>query len=138
MAYKITWETEGILINYSDFLTSREMIESATKIHADPCFDEQRYVINDTSRITGHDLCEDSFIEIAAANYGAYASNPNCRIAYVTTDQKLTKIIRETLMMPGLKSYEIGVKPTVGEARDWLDSQPRKHEISITMGARLR
>lgn len=138
MAYQITWEPEGVLTNYSGFLSAREMAESATKLQADPRFDEMRYVINDLSRVSGHDLTEDSILQIAVLNYGAHASNPNCRIAYATADERLTKIIRATLMMPSMKSYEVEVKPTASEARDWLSSKPRLHEISSIQGIRIR
>jgi len=134
MAYDINWEPEGIHKHYSGFVTGREMIESATKIQCDPRFDDMRYVINDFTGITGHDLSIDAFTDLAASNYGAHASNPNCRIVYVTTDTNLVKVIQDTLMSPAFISYEVEVKPTISEARDWLDSQPRKHELSSTLG----
>jgi hypothetical protein len=134
MAYEIAWEPEGVVICYSGFVTARELIESANKIQADPRFDDMQYVIDDLLELKGCDLSKESFLDLAAANYGAYASNPNCRIAYVTKDVGLSQIIKETLMMPGLSSYEVEVKPTVSEARDWLSSKPRLQEISSTMG----
>jgi len=134
MAYDTKWEPEGIYRHHSGFVTGREMIESAKQTQSDPRFDEMRYVIDDFTDITGHDLSIDAFTYLAASNYGAHASNPNCRLVYVTTDTNLVKIIRGTLMSPDLVSYEVEVKPTLSEARDWLDSLPRKHEISSVMG----
>lgn len=134
MAYDIKWEPEGIHKHCTGFVTGREMIESATKIQCDPRFDNMRYVINDLTGITGHDLSIDAFTDLATSNYGAHASNPNCRIVYVTTDANLVKIIRDTLMSPALSSYQVEVKPTLSEARDWLDRQPRQHEMSSTFG----
>lgn len=136
MAYEMVWEPEGVYSGYSGFVSGREMIESAKKIHADPRFDEARYVIKDLSRVSQHDLSEAVFTDIAVANYGAHLSNPNCRIVCVTPDEDLTKIIENTLKSPDMRSYQVEVKPTLSEARDWLDSQPRLFEVSSVMGVR--
>lgn len=136
MAYNIVWEPDGIHGEYSGFVTGREMIESATKIQADPRFDEVRYVINDFANVTRYDLSEEAFTDLGVANYGAHASNPNCRIVYVTIDKDLTKIIENTLKSPDLRSFQVEVKPTLLEARDWLDSLPRLHELSNIMAMR--
>ena len=137
MAYEILWEPEGIHKKYTGLVSGREMIESAQKIQSDRRFDEMRYVINDFSEISGHDLSVEAFLDLAASNYGAHASNPNCRIVFVTIDQGLTKMVEDTLMSPGLSSYQVVVKPTVSEARDWLERQPRQHEISSVLGFRI-
>lgn len=136
MAYNIVWEPDGVHKQYSGFITGRELLESCRKIHSDPRFDEMRYVINDLSEVAGHDLATDTLTDLAVANYGAHFSNPNCRVVFVTPDENLAKTITDNLMSPTVKSYQVEVKPTVSEARDWLDSQPRLYEMSGVMGIR--
>jgi hypothetical protein len=48
------------------------------------------------------------------------------------------KIIENTLMLPELSSYQVEIKPTLLDARDWLDRQPRQHELSSSLGIRFR
>ena len=134
MPYEIVWEPEGVHKSFTGFVSGRELTESATKVQGDPRFDEMRYLINDFSNIAGNDLSIDAFLDLAAANYGAHASNPNCRIVFVTTDPGLMKIIENTLM----SSYQVEIKPTLLDARDWLDRQPRQHELSSSLGIRFR
>jgi hypothetical protein len=134
MGYNIVWEPDGIHKHYSGFVTGREFLESYRKIHSDPRFDEVRYVINDLTKITGHELTADALTDLAVANFGAHLSNPNCRVVFVTSDGNLAKTITKNLMSPDLKSYQVEVKSTVSEARDWLDSQPKLFEMSGVMG----
>jgi len=136
MTYEIKWEPEGIHKHYFGFVTGREMLESAMKIQCDSRFDDMRYVINDFTGITGHDLSINAFTDLAASNYGAHASNPNCKIVYVTTDESLVKIIQDTLMSPDMSSYVVEVRPSLSAARDWLASLPRQHEMSGITGIR--
>jgi hypothetical protein len=136
MAYELIWEPEGVHKRFSDVVTARELIQSVEQVQRDPRFDEIHYVIDDFSNIAGHQLSDEVFIELSAINYGAHASNPNCRIAYVSTDPSLVKPIRDILVAGHLPSYQIEVWPSLSEARDWLDSQPKLHLMSNVMGFR--
>lgn len=138
MPYSLIWEPDGVLIEFSGTLTARELIHSARQLHSDPRFDESRYVINDLSAISGHQLSDETLRELSAINYGAYASHPNCRIVFVTTDDALAVQLDAILMAPEMASYEIESRPTISAARDWLDSQPQLHMMSNIMGFRVR
>ncbi|MDR2839249.1 MAG: hypothetical protein LBV49_11895 [Azonexus sp.] len=138
MSYEITWEPEGVLATFAAPVTVRDLIGSVRKMHADSRFDEGRYVINQLPDDTGPALTEDALIELAALNYGAYTSHPNCRIAFVTADVALGQLIEQVLTRPGLASYQVKVLNSLTAARDWLDSQPDLHLMSSVMGLRLR
>ena len=138
MAYEIVWEPDGVLVQFTAQVSAREFLNSATQIQGDSRFDEARYVINDFSAITGHELGEEVLTELSALQYGAYASHPNCRIVFVTADTGLAEQVKRILMAPEMTSYEVEVLPTVSDARDWLDSQPQLHMMSNVMGFRLR
>ena len=134
MAYELIWEPDGIHKQFSGFVTGREFIESVENVQADPSYDDIRYVINDFSEVNGHEVSEDVLVQLAAINYGAYSSNPNCRIAFVTKDDEFAHRIKKTLMAPDLISYQTEVCPSVPDARDWLDSQPKLQTLSNVMG----
>ena len=134
MAYELIWEPDGIHKRFSGFVTGREFIESVEYAQSAPCFDDVRYVINDFSEIDGNALSEDTLVQLAAINYGAYSSNPNCRVAFVTMDKELARLIKQVLTAPDLISYQTEVYSKVSDARDWLESQPKLHTLSNVMG----
>lgn len=137
MAYELVWEPDGVLRKFSGTVSAREFINSIERVQSDARFDDARYVINDFSDISGHGLSEDTLIEAAILQYGAYASNPNCRVVFVTTEAALAGLVRDSQATSQLKSYQTEVMPTLTEARDWLDSQPQLQLMSNVMGFRI-
>ena len=121
MSYELVWEPDGVIKEFSGVVSAREFIEAVENVQGDYRFDDVRYVINDFLAVTKHELSEDVLTEVAVLQYGAYASNPNCRIVFVTTDQELSARIRNTPAVAGLISYQTEVFPTVSTARDWLE-----------------
>ena len=137
MAYELVWEPDGVIKQFSGIVRAREFIQSVENIQGDYRFDDARYVINDFLAVTEHELSEEVLTEVAVLQYGAYASNPNCRIVFVTTDEALATRIKNTPAVAGLISYQTEVFPTVTAARDWLDKQPQLHLMSNVMGFRI-
>lgn len=137
MAYELVWEPDGVVLQFSGGVSSREFIQAVENIQGDSRYDDARYVIHDLLGVTQHQLSEEALTEVAVLQYGAYASNPNCRIVYVTLDDALAARVRNLPTISGLSSYQTEVCPTVSEGRDWLDSQPQLHLMSNVMGFRL-
>ena len=138
MAFELVWEPDGVLKRFSGTVSADEFLRSVKQIQGDSRFDDVRYVINDFSGAAADKLCEETLTELSAMQYGAYASNPNCRIAFVTTDQAFAERVKRILLSPDMMSYQVEVTPTLSEARDWLDSQPQLHLLSDVMGFRIR
>ena len=137
MAYEIIWEPEGVIRQFSGNVSAREFIQSVEQVQGDSRYDDLHYIINDFSAASAVALNEEVLTELAVLYYGAYASNPNCRVVFVTTDPALAALVRKVLQKGPVVSYSTEVFPTVGEARDWLDSQPQLHLMSNVMGFRL-
>lgn len=137
MAYELVWEPDGVIKQFSGTVSAREFVEAVENIQGDFRFDDARYVIADLSSVTKHEITEDVLTEVAVLQYGAFASNPNCRVVYVTTDEQLAARVRNTPAVAGLVSYQTEVCPTLSAARDWLDSQPQLHLMSNVMGFRI-
>lgn len=138
MACEMVWEPDGVVKRFSGPVTSDEFVWSVKQSQSDSRFDETRYIINDFSQVTSNSISDRCLTEVAALNYGAYASNPNSRIVFVTLDEGFSERIRRTLMSPDMASYAVEICPTIEEARDWLDAQPQLHLLSDVMGFRLR
>ena len=134
MAYEIIWEPEGVIRQFSESVSAREFMQSVERVQGDSRYDDMRYIINDFSSASASALGEEVFTELAVLHYGAYASNPNCRVVFVTADKTLAGLVRQ---QGPVVSYPTGVLPTLVEARDWLDSQPQLHLMSNVMGFRL-
>lgn len=137
MAYEQLWEPDGVVRKFSGKVSAREFINSVEQVQGDARFDDARYVINDFSLVTEHGLSEEALTEAAILQYGAYASNPNCRVVFVTTDALLAGLVKDSQATSQLKSYQTEVLPTLTEARDWLDSQPQLQLMSNVMGFRI-
>lgn len=138
MAYELVWEPDGVLKRFSGTVAADEFLRSVKQVQGDSRFDDMRYIISDFSAALADKIGDDVLTELSAMHYGAYASNPNCRIAFVTTDPAFAERIRRILLSPDMRSYHVEVSPSVTEARDWLDSQPQLHLLSDVMGFRIR
>ena len=134
MASRLVWEPEGVLAIHAGSLASAAFLDSVRRIQSDPRFDDARYVIHDFSQVAGHGIPSATLTELAILHYGAWASSPNCRVVFVCTDPELAGDIRRVLGAADLASYECEVRPTLVEARDWLDEQPQLMRISEVMG----
>lgn len=137
MAFELVWEPDGVIKQFSGQVSAREFIQAVERVQGDSRFDEVRYIINDFSAMTGHELSDEILTEAGVLQYGAYASNPNCRIVYVTADEGLIALVRLNLATTSIDSYQTEIQPTLLAARDWLDSQPQLHLMSNVMGFRI-
>ncbi|AXS80278.1 hypothetical protein [Dechloromonas sp. HYN0024] len=137
MAYELVWEPEGVINRFSGVVRAWELVQSVETIQGDARFDDTRYVINDFLAVTEYEMGAEILTEVAVLQYGAYNTNPNCRIVFVTTDDALATLVRGVPESSGITSYQTEVCPTVSAARDWLDSQPQLHLMSNVMGFRL-
>ncbi|WP_300054739.1 hypothetical protein [Malikia sp.] len=127
MTCEIVWEHKGVYKRLSGHVSADEFVRSVETIQADPRFDDIRYVINDFSAVTGHELDEDMLIELAAIQYGAQASNPQVRAVYVGTDPRLTQRLESILLEgPQHPVYRVTLFETLPQARDWLQIELAK------------
>ena len=126
MPCEIVWEHRGVHKQLSGHLSASEFQRSVEAIQADPRFDEIRYVINDFSAVTGHELDEQRLLELAAIQYGAQASNPQVRVVYVGADPQLARRIRSALIDSQRSLYRVALFDTLPQARDWLQGEMGK------------
>lgn len=130
MAYEVIWEPQGIYKRLSGFVSAEEFIKSVEAVQSHPRFHEVRYVINDFSAVSGHGLTDDFLIGLEALQYGAHASNPRCRIFFVTQDDELASLINKHLVDGHLVSYEVVITRTLAQARLWIETQPVTFRLS--------
>lgn len=137
MAYELVWEAQGIHKLLSGFVSADEFIKSVDAVQGHPRFNEMRYVINDFSNVTGHGLTEDLLLRLEALHYGAHATNPRCRIFFVTKDEELANLVNKHLVESRLVGYEVVVTSTVAQAHLWIETQPVIFRLSPRHGNRI-
>lgn len=60
MAHTISWNTEGIIRNFSEGISPGEILQSNIEIYTQPKFEKVKYMINDFREVTS--LTEDTKI----------------------------------------------------------------------------
>ena len=127
MPCEIIWEHKGVLKRLSGHVSAEEFVRSVEAIQADPRFDDIRYVINDFSQVTSHELDADLLQELAAIQYGAQASNPQVRAVYagLKHDPELAGLLQSILIGAKRSVYRVAVFETLPQARDWLQGEMR-------------
>ena len=127
MPCETIWENKGVLKRLSGHVSAEEFVHSIEAIQADPRFDDIRYVINDFSQVTSHELDEDLLQELAAIQYGAQASNPQVRAVYVGLggDPVLAQLLQSVLIGSQRSVYRVALFESLPQARDWLQGEMR-------------
>lgn len=120
MPFKTTWETHGLLTEWSGHATNTEMVQMQERVHCDPRFDVSvRYSIHDFSK------CE-SFtpnrrdVEFSAAIDGAAGMTSKAlKIAIVAANAGAADMVSQYLNTR-LSPYPVKFFATLQEAREWL------------------
>jgi len=124
MAHESIWNPEGVHKKLSGFITAIDIIRAAVEVMSDQRFFDVRYIIKDLSEVTEHTLTPDTLADLAVIYCGFQSINPNYRIAFVTLDENLAKIIKCTLTSPRYASCPVETSRTISDAKDWLGKQP--------------
>ena len=129
MAFEIIWEPLGIYKRFWGFVSIPELIESVAGPRGDPRFDSLRYVIYDFLAVHAHEITDQAIAGIAAVSIGGHASNPNVRVALLTTDNAIKDLAWQFASLT-LASYPIQIFQQPADARAWLQSKPRPGKLN--------
>ena len=120
MKIEFFWQNGGLLKRKSGALSEAEFLSSAEQTLNDPRFNEAQFVINDFQQVTGHEFSRGMLPYLATLQYGSKASNSRCRVVFVSRDETLLALIKDTLATRDLDHFEVGIASSIQEARDWL------------------
>ena len=120
MNYKTTWTTKGVIITFSDVVACEELFQAVDEINSDPRFDEIRYQIRDYTKITEFNVDVECVTKIAAWDKAAAMSNPNMKIAIVTTDSVMQILSSLYLAEIFMSHWEGKIFNTMDEAQQWV------------------
>ncbi len=119
MAYELLWEGKLLYRSYSGRVTRLEIEQSIADGHNDPRFDLLRYVINDYSGCDSLVISPIEIEEIAAITGAAESVNPRLRVAFITSDADIRKIVEAYLGEKLTKSPSC-IVTSIPAAREWL------------------
>lgn len=119
LGYSIQWEVNGVVKTYFGHVTSPEVVESVVLTESDERFDRLHYVINDFLGVQAMDGVQSDIDAVAAHDVGAAATNPNIKIAMVTSQPTVIELVQRYLRASG-DVFTTRIFPSMAEARAWL------------------
>ena len=123
MSHANVWEPHGVVVQFWRTVSGDEFVRASQEIAADPDFDALRFIIVDFTGVSEHTIDEAALQDIAVVRIGSIATNPNVRIAMVTTDRGMATLTQSANVDPFVGTHEVKVFATVALARQWLQQQ---------------
>ena len=124
MPYTLHWDGQGLVKKLTGFVSADEHVESTDASTSHPKFEEAKYIINDFSDISGHDVDRVAMEFIASIRLGASIKKSNLRVIYVSPNESIRSFVDELTIHPFDGSWETRSFKTMDEAQDWLKRQP--------------
>lgn len=121
MAYDVVWEERGIYKRFYGSVSADEFMQSIKSMQGDRRFDTARYSINDFLSVQKHMITEEDVKLFAAYAIGAFISNPNIKIAILTTDQSIISLVT-FYSSPKMSPFPLQVFSNLADARNWIAS----------------
>ncbi len=118
MPFEITWEPNGIYKKFRGQVTATEFMKAIAALHGDSRFDSCRYSINDFLAVEGHNISELDVKKYAGFAIGAASTNPNIKVAVVTTDEQIIGLVN-FYSAPGRSPFPLKVFASLAEAKEW-------------------
>jgi hypothetical protein len=119
MPYETTWEKKGIYWNLYGIVTGNDIEQLTIDVFGDSRFDDIRYVILDGMSIDDFVMSDDQLESVAAQDWAAAITNPNVKIAVITTHPRLIEVATMFGNMFGEHPWKISVHENIEEARRW-------------------
>lgn len=123
MPYRTSWEPAGFLLEHSGLITGDEIDQANQCFFSDPRSDTARYQIIDCSLVTEVDISVHDMSRTAAYDLGASRSNPQIKLAFVSTHPDMTLAIEKYITVSkNLKtSWRFGIFEDIERAREWAE-----------------
>lgn len=126
MPHSIHWEPDGVCVDFTGTVTADEIVDIYEKISGDPRSDRLKYVLTDylgAYRCTSMTLTDVK--GFAALEHGAsYGATGAVWRAAVATDPSICDFLKYFRAVR-TSSDPFEIFSTEGEARAWLNSNPR-------------
>ena len=119
MPYETTWEKKGIYFKLYGIVTGNDIEQLTIDFFGDSRFDDIRYLIADFMSIDDLVMSDDQLESVAAQDMAAAITNPNVKIAIITTHPRMIELTTMFGNMFGEHPWKISVHENIEEARRW-------------------
>lgn len=121
MAFSLTWEEHGVLVEFSGKVSAAELVKANDVWYSDPRFDTIRYYICDLTRVQHFDLAASDAEFAAATDKGASLTVERLKGALVATDAGIREMA-ETYIATSVdldSTWDLRLFDSLDEARAW-------------------
>ena len=123
MPHICKWEEKGLYRKFTDKVLGEEILRLNLAQQGDPRFDEIIYVINDFTQIVDFDINDRDVKKISAVDNIASRSNPNIRVAIVSTFKPLLEWIESYCEAMVGTPNECEIFSNVNDAYKWASCE---------------
>ena len=120
MSMQYKWEKNGLYRQFTNKICGEEVLNINLNMQGDSRFDDIRYVINDFTKIVDFDFSDIDIHKISAVDNAASKSNPNIRIALVSTLEPLLVWIKLYCEKMKDSPYECEIFNNIDDAYKWV------------------
>lgn len=124
MPVELTWETRGVVRQFTGFVTAEEFVASAHRIECHPDFDRFAYVIDDFTASHGNGIDAAALDEVAATCFGARETNQTLRVFIVAVDDDTCDKAQSAQELPAGVAFATTIVATRAAARTLLGLDP--------------
>lgn len=124
MSYKLEWEDKGLLIRYSDTLSTNDLIKSNSEFIGNPNIETVKYIISDLSNVKDVNINETD-VEITK-DFAVRSNpiNPTAKVAIVSANKELINLIESFILKSTAEIQHANYKHFfhINEAKKWATS----------------
>ena len=85
MPYTLSWESEGVVCQFSGIVSDEDLLTCNDDIYASPHLPEMKYQIVDFSTIEKFDVSSPTIRRVASSDRVASEVNPDVKVAIITS-----------------------------------------------------
>ena len=122
MSHLNIWEKKGLYRKFENNINGEEVLMSNYSIQGDPRFDDIKYVINDFTQIIDFEVSSADINVIAATDNAASISNPDIKIAMISTHDPLLAWIKRYCEIMKDVPFECKIFSNIDDTYKWVSA----------------
>lgn len=123
MPYTNTWETDGLYRKFTGKISGDEILESNFELHTEPDFQKIKYIIDDTTEVTGHSIEAIHTKVFALTDEMVSRTKGKLKIALVVTQAPLIALANSYREEMIGSRFECDIFQTIEDARKWVSNE---------------
>ena len=122
MAHTNTWNENGVFRKFTGKISPEEILKSNFDMHEDPRFENIKYIINDFTGVTEHEVNKDHTKIYATTDDIISDTKGNLKIAIVAIQDAHIALANNYREEMKNKFFKCEIFQTVEDAQKWVNS----------------